>query len=211
MSVGVAAVAVSDDGVVSSCYSLSNGDLRIVETAQTCKMSEQALSWNQVGPRGPQGEQGVQGVPGEVGPQGPQGETGATGATGPQGVAGRAGPAGLSAAYQVGREDTVVFGISGGGRDLAYLDVGAGSWVFFAKAMLFNQDPDDQWGNCRLNTGDVAEVRLGPQLDDNAQEVTLQDTAYFQGNTRVTLHCSTYVGFAYAFKLTALQVGAVNP
>jgi hypothetical protein len=103
------------DEQVFACVKSQNGQVRIVESGDTCLPSERAMSWSIEGPKGdtgpqgpqgiqgpqgPQGEtgatgpQGLQGETGATGPQGPQGETGATGATGPAGPAGPAGPQG---------------------------------------------------------------------------------------------------------------------
>lgn len=115
VAVGVAYAAVPDaNGVINACYRKSNddekGQLRIVDRAGDCKKNEQALSWNQVGPRGPKGDTGdtgprgatgatgAQGPAGPTGPQGPAGPTGAAGADGAQGPAGPAGAAGADGA-----------------------------------------------------------------------------------------------------------------
>ena len=84
-------------GVIHGCYNHTNGNLRVVSNASSCRHPELALSWNQTGPQGatgPQGPVGPTGAQGATGPAGPQGATGpagpqgATGATGPQGPAG---------------------------------------------------------------------------------------------------------------------------
>jgi hypothetical protein len=62
------------DGVISGCYSNTNGDLRLIDPAlDECKSSESALAWNRTGPAGPTGPSGPQGEPGPAGPQGPAG------------------------------------------------------------------------------------------------------------------------------------------
>jgi hypothetical protein len=95
--VGIAVAAIPDSGgVIHGCY-LSNGNLRVVDTATGCKNNETTLNWNQSGPtgqRGPTGPAGNRGPTGAAGPAGPKGATGATGATGLQGPKGDPGAAG---------------------------------------------------------------------------------------------------------------------
>ena len=102
-SLGAGALAygsvASDDGVIHACVKRS-GELKVIESGETCKHSESALDWNRQGPaglQGPQGEMGLQGGPGpqgERGEQGPQGERGPQGETGGEGAEGPQGPAG---------------------------------------------------------------------------------------------------------------------
>src|SRR6188472_4159048 len=73
------ASASLDGGVVNACRNITNGEVRIVDSAGDCRSHEEALSWNQSG---------------RAGPAGPAGATGATGATGPAGATGPPGPAG---------------------------------------------------------------------------------------------------------------------
>jgi type VI secretion system secreted protein Hcp len=89
-AVGAAVAAVPDaNGVITGCYNVTSGALRIVDTARSkCSSSETTLTWNQKGVKGDQGAQGVQGTPG------PQGTPGAEGAPGPQGTPGPAGSQG---------------------------------------------------------------------------------------------------------------------
>lgn len=64
-------------GMISGCYQKAQGQLRVIdaEAGDSCRASEQALSWGQQGP------QGAQGVPGPAGPQGPAGPKGDPGST----------------------------------------------------------------------------------------------------------------------------------
>ena len=73
---GFAYAAVSP-GVIDACKNNTSGVLR---AAATCKETETAISWNQVGPQGPAGSRG------SVGPQGAVGPKGATGAKGAPGM-----------------------------------------------------------------------------------------------------------------------------
>jgi hypothetical protein len=116
-TLGAAGMAVASipgqGGVVSGCYSNSNGGLRVIDTeaGDACKTNETAIQWSQTGPQGIAGPQGPAGPAGDTGPAGPagpagpqglQGPAGATGATGAQGPAGPAGPGGATG-YEVVR------------------------------------------------------------------------------------------------------------
>jgi hypothetical protein len=69
----IAEAAIPDsNGVIHACYQDNNGNLRVIDTGQTCKNNESPLNWSQTGPQGPQGPVGP------VGPQGPQGQPGST-------------------------------------------------------------------------------------------------------------------------------------
>lgn len=85
----VVASIPAPDGTITGCYHKTNGQLRVVESADKCNPSELALTWQQQGPQGPQGPVGPQG------PAGPQGATGPQGLTGPQGPQGATGPQGI--------------------------------------------------------------------------------------------------------------------
>lgn len=113
---GVAWAAIpAADGTVRGCYAVSNGlllgiphskgDVRVVDSGESCRSYETLITWSQRGPKGdtgstgptgPIGPIGAQGVAGPVGPVGPAGSTGATGPSGPAGSAGPAGGTGLA-------------------------------------------------------------------------------------------------------------------
>ena len=81
-----AAVPSANADVVLGCKNKTNGAVRIVADAATCRKSEIAVSWNAqgeqgpAGPEGPAGPQGPQGIQGEQGPQGEPGPPGPGGA-----------------------------------------------------------------------------------------------------------------------------------
>ncbi len=54
---GIAYASIPDgDNVIHGCYGNSNGQLRVIDDAQsTCKNNETPLSWNAQGPPGPSG------------------------------------------------------------------------------------------------------------------------------------------------------------
>jgi hypothetical protein len=102
LGVIVTAVSVSavsyvnalNDKAITACADRKTGVMRYIDKGR-CRRTEQALTWNQIGPQGltgATGAQGPQGQTGATGAQGPQGQTGATGAQGPQGQTGATGP-----------------------------------------------------------------------------------------------------------------------
>jgi hypothetical protein len=76
-SAGIAYAVIPNGGaVIHACYrshGLFQGQVRIVESAASCRRNETAISWNEVGPPGPRGPRG------EIGPQGPKGDPGPPG------------------------------------------------------------------------------------------------------------------------------------
>jgi hypothetical protein len=58
VGIGVSTGAIpSSTGKIDGCFVTGTGDLRVIDKAkqQTCAANEQALSWNQQGPKGPPG------------------------------------------------------------------------------------------------------------------------------------------------------------
>src|SRR5712692_8562791 len=72
----VPALAATNNNTITACANLSSGALRETPPGPACVSTEQAVSWNIVGPTGPTGPTGATGA---TGPQGPTGPTGATG------------------------------------------------------------------------------------------------------------------------------------
>lgn len=95
--VAIAAIPASDTGEITGCYTIRNGDVRVIdlEAGDTCTKNETQIEWNQTGPAGPAGAIGATGPAGPQGQAGPQGEVGPAG---PQGQQGPAGPAGADGA-----------------------------------------------------------------------------------------------------------------
>src|SRR5438105_12243902 len=88
------------DKVIHGCYTSQAGKVRLIDPSavggkdqSTCKRTETAIQWNEVGPQGPAGTNGVNGAPGVQGPVGPQGPAGTSGTNGAPGAAGATGPA----------------------------------------------------------------------------------------------------------------------
>jgi large repetitive protein len=89
-----ASAAIADDAPIRGCVRTSDGRLRVIGAAETCRGSERLLTWNVAGPQGPAGPPGQAGPAGPAGPAGAQGATGPAGPAGPQGVPGPMGPQG---------------------------------------------------------------------------------------------------------------------
>lgn len=84
----------STSAVINACVKKTNGSVRVVKAAGSCRKGESALAWNRQGPAGVRGTNGSDGAPGPAGPGGPAGAAGAKGAAGAIGPAGPAGPKG---------------------------------------------------------------------------------------------------------------------
>ncbi len=110
--IGGATIAfATGNPTINGCYQKLSGQLRVVDSGESCRASEIAISWSAAGaagatgPAGPTGATGATGATGpagsngSIGPTGPAGTDGATGATGPQGPQGPAG-SGSTAFYQ---------------------------------------------------------------------------------------------------------------
>jgi hypothetical protein len=70
VGVGFAVASIPDSsGVFHACYKKHNGQLRLVESASSCRPSEKATSWSQTGPPGPPGTPGSSFLAGSSGGQ----------------------------------------------------------------------------------------------------------------------------------------------
>jgi hypothetical protein len=186
-------------GVIHGCYSVANGNQRIIDTSvESCKKNEVPIQWSQTGPQGP------------VGPQGPQGSQGLQG---PQGVPGTPG-SGSSDVYSITGPSVglrIIF------QDVATLNVPAGQyWIMFTSTVTNTTadliNPTDTIGCAIVGVGSVNTVRLGP--DANQAVMALQTVASFSAPTTITVGCA---GFTLQFSghsdnnvLTALKVGAIH-
>ena len=70
------AVGPGPGGVFTGCAARHGGWLRLIDASGACRRNEQAVSWNQSGPKGDPGMKGDPGVKGDPGPQGPPGPSG---------------------------------------------------------------------------------------------------------------------------------------
>ncbi len=91
---GIAYASLPDsNGIIHGCYNPSGAkssggtSLNIIDSPYACPKGQQAITWNQQGPkgatgaRGPTGANGTNGTNGSRGPTGPKGPTGASGAS----------------------------------------------------------------------------------------------------------------------------------
>lgn len=99
-TVAVASIPSSGSGVISACYRVSTGTLRVidVQAGRRCVAGERLLTWNQKGAPGATGPRGAAGATGATGATGSTGSTGATGPEGPAGPTGATGSTGASGA-----------------------------------------------------------------------------------------------------------------
>ena len=113
------------NAVISACVKKTDGRVRIVAAAATCRRNEQGVSWNAQGQPGPAGPAGAAGQSGPTGPAGaagpagiagPKGDPGAPGAAGAAGHAGPTGPQGPAGAGLSTLESLNGIGCSVGGH-----------------------------------------------------------------------------------------------
>lgn len=98
---GVAWATPGSTETIHGCYQKNSGSLRVLAAGESCRPSELALSWNQVGQQGEKGDAGAQGPKGDPGPAGPAGPKGDPGAAGPPGDTGAQGPPGPAGSLAV--------------------------------------------------------------------------------------------------------------
>lgn len=212
---GIAAATIPSNNVIDACYSKSGGTLRVIDSSVTkCKSGETSLAWNVQGPKGEQGETGPMGPAGPMGPQGIQGIPGPDGPQGLPGPAGPIGPAGPGAEAFMAQGAASLDNFSN--TTVATLNLPAGAYAVFGKAVLKNRDSDAQDASCRLSSGDISDVRLpDPGHEGSIQNepleftVSVQDLLTLPAPGAVTMSCATYKGFAGGVKLTAIKVGAI--
>ncbi len=195
---GTSAAIPDEGGVFHACVSKSSGTVRIVET--TCKSSETPATWNAQGPAGP------------AGPMGASGATGQTGATGAEG------PRGPSDAFIARNDGPVPVPTWPARTTVVDLDLPAGVYALFAKAVVANPSTGvDYQGaslTCRLSTGEYS----GAGADANdATTISLQDLLTLTEPGTVTLACEksypsdeSHSGVVRMAKVTAIQVEALH-
>lgn len=115
---GVAWAAIpGPGGVIHGCYNKHGGQLRVINASAKCRRKEAALNWSEIGPPGPHAG---------TGPRGATGKSGAPGAPG------------QSFAYAA--SETATISLSGGGRNVLSLKLGAGKYVVTASVNVGNAD-----------------------------------------------------------------------
>jgi len=160
----VSAAIPGTGGVISACYDKQSGLLRVMDAAggvpKSCVKTENALSWNQQGPKGDQGNTGPQGPQGPQGPTGatgPTGPTGATGATGPTGPTGPQGPAGEGSAVRIVFQGSHHFE-GGTYEEISHIDLPEGTYALTARIELRGawntvNGSGTMWVGCELRDG----------------------------------------------------------
>ena len=220
VAVALAAITIAQSsGVINACFKAQNGQLRLVSAAGQCLPSEQAISWNQVGPQGAQGPQGLQGPQGAQGEQGPLGPQGPQGAQGDQGDVGPRGP---SDAWDVYRQSAVA--ITGTtfntANVLLSVDLPAGIFAVTSKVNISSAGSGGGFVRCytKSNIGwfDMGIASIGPNAGQTL-EATLSTTFTAQENAPgpLTLRCwrENGVGSAPSSTLTeavAIQIANVT-
>ena len=195
---GLAVAAIPDsNGVIHSCYSKSNGSLRVVKGTK-CRKGEKKLKWNQQG---------------ETGPPGPRG---APGAAGPPGAAGTPGAAAGFAASTTGVETTV-----SPGADILQLNLPAGQYIVQTTMSVQNTSPSSTSSitECTLSGGTGSDDSklglLGPSsTPENQGSMALSMATTLSSPGTVTLHCTGEGGTGETFlntaHLDAVQLGALS-
>lgn len=144
VGVGFAAIP-GPDGTIKACYKAGNGilapkgDLRVIDSGESCKSDERSISWNQKGPKGDTGASGPQGPTGQPGPKG---DTGAAGPQGPIGPTGPKGDPGSTTAFAYADfSSTTIPGANDGPVLVAAKSLPPGNYAISAKLEAENRDP----------------------------------------------------------------------
>jgi hypothetical protein len=201
-----------DDGVIAGCYQQSAGNLRVIDAAaEACRESEEAISWNQQGPKGDKGDRGEQGDKGDPGATGAAGPQGPQGPPGPQGERGERGAPGASSAYfrtmpVEGR------GISNNVAEdeMVRVDLPAGIYAVTAKGEVDNIDRDS-YGSCVLRIGNAFVDLVGwSTADGEAEYANVALVGIVHGPTAARVLCNTPQDgvSGYLFSILAIEVGA---
>jgi hypothetical protein len=212
---GMASATTTPDPVYRGCVGKSSGQLKVLrDPNESCSTGDWAITWNQAGPVGPQGPQGLKGDKGDKGDQGDQGlpgSPGSPGAKGDTGDPGAPGAAGAGAEAYIGRGDLVSLD-NNVHTTVASIDLPAGVYALFGKAVLLNQDDDEQSAACQLSTGEETFLYNIPAASASGwyQYVGVQDLVTVASPRTVVLTCSTFHGRAQNGKLTAIKVAAIH-
>jgi hypothetical protein len=162
--------------VILGCKNKTNGVVRIVADAATCRNSELAVSWNAQGDVGPAGPEGPAGPAGPAGPEGPQGEQGPAGPGGARsGVVSRGGDILAGQGFTVTKLDTGYYRIS--------LDPALGRAFAVPVVTAFEGNAGDRVAYVHLVGGNFFEVRFferttpAPTLIDSQFSFIVMDSA----------------------------------
>jgi len=154
--------------------------LRVVSGPGQCRPSEVSIFWNQEGPEGPPGPPGLPGPPGTTN------------------------------LLFVRQDPASPVTLANAETQVLSLTVPAGTYAISAKVSVANADTlIPQAASCKLSTGDVSAVVLGP--DDNEQVISLLDAFTFPSETAIILSCNTLNGTATGGFLAAVEVELPTP
>jgi hypothetical protein len=236
ISTSTAATALLPSNLAPGTYLLT---LTNTDAADAGNTAEFNLTLGAVGPKGDKGDQGPvgsqgppgpQGLQGPQGPIGPQGFQGFTGLQGLQGIQGPAGPQGPSDVY-VGTNGYVGPLNNNGVAQIAAVALPPGSYLIHAVVSAYNNDSDDQTGECNINYGSNpagqrgygnaadAIVRLrgngsggfqfNNTVDWGAQIPLLSTTTLTLNTTFVYVYCTGFNWYASA-TIDAVKIGALH-
>jgi hypothetical protein len=180
----------ADDGVIYGCYSSATGQLRVISDTTSCRSSETAISWNQVGPAGAEGP---------AGPAGPEGPTGPTG------------PAGAGDVYSIDRAmGELPLPLYPAWQTIARFDLAAGRYAILASARLHNETSFGLDASCGVLVGsrpfDAADTVWG----GGSASQTMTGVSILAEPGSVTLRCRADADAAIllqSFSLTVMTVG----
>jgi hypothetical protein len=194
-------------GTIRACYVATGrhaGELKLLLKRKHCraKRHEKPLTWNQSGPAGPAG------APGSPGSRGPQGPPGPPGAPGPSSIA----VVSLEEGPETG--DAFVY------TPIASLDLGPGSYLLSAGAILDNSSESADSFRCRIRVGgeEVAASagQVGPSTGLDASDeftIALQAGATLGVIDEAALECrgSQSSGFSTrSVSLSAIATGDLD-
>lgn len=179
-----------------------------------CKSGDTLITWNQVGPTGATGPTGDTGPSGSTGATGQTGSTGATGSTGQTGATGAQGAAGTSDVYfdQSGFGGAAIT-INNPGVDVSSVNVPAGLYLITFSASIENIDSDAQDATCQPNTGNGTTIRLDPATPTDSGfrgSISVVSVANLGAAGTITVHCSTFDGYAHEAFLAVTRVSSLN-
>jgi hypothetical protein len=191
--------AVQDSGTINACAMKVNGQLRL-DTGSGCLPAENALQWNQ---------------------QGPKGDTGLQGPSGPQGDPGPQGPAGTGPAYVTSSSTHV--DLPGSYTNILDLSLPAGAWYISGSVNLGNFSGQRVPVLCALfgdNTGQIGNIAIAglasyPGAGGDALTLHLSYAADLGSGDTVHLQCESNTGggavaFAEGRQLAAVQATSVT-
>ena len=146
-AVGIAYAAIPNGGVISGCYAKNSGSLRVIDSpTTTCRNGENALAWNQQGPKGDKGDQGLKGDKGDQGLKGDKGDPGQPGS---------------SAAYTNYGSGSLQDIAEGDTQTVASVTLPTGSYTLMATVYVISGGGDTRFGQCFFAPGAPLRQRDG--------------------------------------------------